>query len=138
VVIDELHAFLASERGVHLGSLLKRPEIHLEKRLRRIGLSATIGDMGIAASWLRPDDPASVQCIEVPSSQAELKIQIRGITAPLIRAASAKEVPAQAEDVALREISEHLLQVMRAKGNHLVFARTRRDVEILADMLRTS
>jgi hypothetical protein len=69
------------------------------------------------------DNPTAVQRIQVPSSQAELKIQIRGITAPLVRAASAKEVPAQAEDVALRKISEHLLEVMRAKGNHLVFDR---------------
>jgi ATP-dependent Lhr-like helicase len=134
VLIDELHVFLASDRGVHLSSLLKRLEIHLGRRPRRIGLSATIGDMDIAAAWLCPQNPSSVYPIKVDTSEAEVKLQIRGITAPL--PTTGREV--EPLDIALRQITSHLMQVMRANGNHLVFTRRRRDVETLADMLRTT
>ena len=54
VVIDELHAFIGSERGMQLQSLLHRLERVLRRRVRRVGLSATLGDMTIAADFLRP------------------------------------------------------------------------------------
>src|SRR4051794_19076113 len=55
IVIDELHAFIGSERGMQLQSLLHRLEHVLRRRVRRIGLSATLGDMNIAADFLRPE-----------------------------------------------------------------------------------
>jgi ATP-dependent Lhr-like helicase len=136
VVVDELHAFLSSERGVHLSSLLKRLEAHLGRRPRRVGLSATIGDMDIAAGWLCPQDPSSVYPIKVDASGTELKLQIRGITSP--SPTTGRDGSLQGEDIALRQITDHLIRVMRANGNHLVFTKRRRDVEILADMLRTT
>jgi ATP-dependent Lhr-like helicase len=136
VVVDELHAFLSSDRGVHLSSLLKRLEIRLGRRPRRIGLSATIGDLNVAAAWLCPQDPSSVLPIKVDSSGAELKLQIRGITSPVPSVGRVGAPPG--EDIALRQITSHLIQVMRANGNHLVFSKRRRDVETLADMLRTT
>ncbi len=54
VVVDELHAFLGTERGAQLRSLLHRTELALRRRVPRIGLSATLGDMGLAATALRP------------------------------------------------------------------------------------
>jgi len=136
VVVDELHAFLSSDRGVHLSSLLKRLEIRLGRQPRRIGLSATIGDLNIAAAWLCPQDPPSVHSIKVDTSGAELKLQIRGITSPV---PTVGRVGAPSgEDIALRQVTSHLIQVMRANGNHLVFSKRRRDVETLADMLRTT
>jgi len=136
VVVDELHAFLSSERGVHLGSLLKRLQMHLGQRPRRVGLSATIGDLDIAAAWLCPENAASVYPIKVDASGSELKLQIRGITSPL--PTTGRDGSLQGEDVAHRQITGHLMQVMRANGNHLVFTKRRRDVETLADMLRTT
>lgn len=53
IVIDELHAFIGNERGIHLMSLLSRLEMLLQRPIRRIGLSATLGDMNIAAKALR-------------------------------------------------------------------------------------
>jgi ATP-dependent Lhr-like helicase len=84
-------------------------------------------------------NPISVQLIQVESSESELKLQVRGITAPLARSTTtAREIASRGEDIALRQICNHVLDVMRAKGNHLIFARTRREVETLADMLRTT
>ena len=52
IVIDEIHALVGSDRGnqvlcqlVRLGSLLGRHP-------RRVGLSATVGDLSLAAAWL--------------------------------------------------------------------------------------
>lgn len=143
VVIDELHSFLSTERGVHLASLLKRLDRHLGRSPRRVGLSATIGDLGLAADWLRPADPRSVDIINVTGEGGDLRLQIRGVRMPPNRpnvpsGDQKNQPPAEPRDsVALQQIADHLFEVMRAKGNHLVFAARRRDVESLADRLRT-
>ena len=65
VVIDEVHAFMASDRGGQVLALLDRlARFALERaRLpRRIGLSATLGDYGEAAAWL---DGATRRGVEV-------------------------------------------------------------------------
>jgi ATP-dependent Lhr-like helicase len=53
VVVDELHAFIGTERGKQLQSLMHRIERVIGRRVPRIGLSATLGDMGLAAQFLR-------------------------------------------------------------------------------------
>ena len=58
IVIDELHSFLGSERGAQLQSLLHRVELAIRRRVPRIGLSATLGDMAAAAEFLRPGQRA--------------------------------------------------------------------------------
>ena len=149
VVIDELHTFLSTERGVQLASLLKRFESKLSLKPRRVGLSATIGDLGLAASWLRPDNPSSVTIINNKSITADLRLQIRGVSTPhLTDASQGKPQPDQtekkartstrADELLIRKIADHLFKTMRAKGNHLVFASSRREVEQLADILRES
>ncbi len=52
VVVDELHAFLGTERGAHLHSLLHRVQRYATGRIRRIGLSATVGDRAVAVDFL--------------------------------------------------------------------------------------
>jgi ATP-dependent helicase Lhr and Lhr-like helicase len=55
VVIDEVHAFMASDRGGQVLSLLDRLTrfaLDQKKLPRRVGLSATLGDYGEAAAWL--------------------------------------------------------------------------------------
>ena len=52
VVIDEVHYFMASPRGVQLICLLERIEKLTGCRPRRIGLSATINDYSSAEQWL--------------------------------------------------------------------------------------
>ncbi len=54
VVVDELHAFIGTDRGKQLQSLLRRLEVLIERRVPRVGLSATLGDMGLAAEFFAP------------------------------------------------------------------------------------
>ena len=44
VVVDEIHSFFGTDRGLQLRSLLHRVQSVSSKRFRVIGLSATIGD----------------------------------------------------------------------------------------------
>ena len=52
VVIDEIHTFIASDRGVQLSSILERLQNLTGVTPRRVGLSATLGEMSIAEEWL--------------------------------------------------------------------------------------
>jgi ATP-dependent Lhr-like helicase len=66
VVIDELHAFMASDRGGQVLSLLDRLARYAvdTKRLpRRAGLSATLGDYADAASWLEGETKRGVELV---------------------------------------------------------------------------
>jgi ATP-dependent Lhr-like helicase len=52
VVVDELHAFAADDRGWHLLAILARLERLAGRRLQRIGLSATVGNPDDLLAWL--------------------------------------------------------------------------------------
>ena len=72
VVIDEVHAFMASDRGGQVLSLLDRLARYALDRNRlprRIGLSATLGDYGAASEWLAGATGRSVQVIDEKSAR---------------------------------------------------------------------
>ncbi|MCL2160048.1 MAG: DEAD/DEAH box helicase, partial [Oscillospiraceae bacterium] len=52
VVIDEMHAFMSSERGLQVLCQLARLQRYMHTVPRRIGLSATLGDYNLPAAWL--------------------------------------------------------------------------------------
>ncbi|NYT16764.1 MAG: DEAD/DEAH box helicase [Methanomicrobiales archaeon] len=52
IIIDELHAFVESDRGVHMRVLLDRLDRIAGRNIQRIGLSATVGNPGEILSWL--------------------------------------------------------------------------------------
>lgn len=77
-MVDELHAFIDSERGKQLQSLMHRLEIALKRRIPRIGLSATLGEMRLAAAFLRPEEPKNVTVIESKDGGQALKVIVKG------------------------------------------------------------
>lgn len=126
VVIDELHTVLDSERGVQLRSLLTRLELAIKRPIRRVGLSATLGDMDLAKAYLRPDAASSVQLIEAEGGEAELRLQLRSYVS-----GDEDENSPSATDA----IAAHLFKHLRGSDN-LVFAGARQQVEIYADRFR--
>lgn len=52
IIIDEVHYFVGSERGIQLESCLTRLSRIINKIPRRIGLSATLGDYKEVEKWL--------------------------------------------------------------------------------------
>ena len=125
VVIDELHSVLDSERGIHVRSLLTRLEFALKRRIRRVGLSATLGDMKMACAYLRQEEPDAVRLIE-GSGDNELRLQLRGYVEGI------KDDDASS---AAAGVAEHLFAKLRGSDN-LVFAGARNRVEVYADRLR--
>ena len=128
VIIDELHSLLDSERGVHLRSLLTRLELATDRRIRRIGLSATLSEMDLVKEYLRPEMPESVVLLESSSDRSELRVQLRGY----VDRTDETEVDGVA---AKRAVAEHLYLNLRGSPN-LVFAGSRQNVEWYSDALR--
>ncbi|WP_367104114.1 DEAD/DEAH box helicase [uncultured Psychrobacter sp.] len=85
IVIDEFHAFLGSERGQHLLSLLTRLE-HVAGRLDapipRVALSATLGNLETVPLSLRPNNALPCVIIEDTESTASVKVQLKGYVQP--------------------------------------------------------
>ncbi|MDP2965624.1 MAG: DEAD/DEAH box helicase [Pelolinea sp.] len=72
IVVDEVHTFLESDRGLQLQSQLERLSAYSAQRPRRIGLSATVGDVEVAKRWLNYNSSELVTLInpkvELPSA----------------------------------------------------------------------
>ncbi|MDE0095056.1 MAG: DEAD/DEAH box helicase [Gammaproteobacteria bacterium] len=140
IVIDELHALLDSERGIHLRSLLTRLELSVGRRVRRVGLSATLGDMELVNTYLRPEAPDQIVQLISRSDGQELQVQLRGYVDHghdnLTDSGEARPDGTDASDIsAFRAVGEHLFDRLRGTNN-LVFAGSRQNVEIYSDTLR--
>ncbi|MBW1939982.1 MAG: DEAD/DEAH box helicase [Deltaproteobacteria bacterium] len=124
IIIDEFHAFLGTERGCQLQSLMHRLEFLLQRTIPRIALSATLGEMQQVAQYLRPNGELPCEIIESTASRSDLKIQLRGYLAPAGAEASS----------AFSSITYDLYTILRGKS-HLVFANSRGRAEELAAAL---
>ena len=145
LVVDELHAFMGSERGQQVLSLLHRVEVAAGGRRPRIALSATLGDMKRTADFLRPGKGRAVRIISSRDGTQEVQLQIRGYPGGSWvhgrkpaengprpgRTAFRKDPP----DTGVPEIAEHLFRTLRGSDN-LIFTNQRADVEIFSDLLR--
>ncbi|HMN06818.1 MAG TPA: DEAD/DEAH box helicase [Flavobacteriales bacterium] len=126
-IIDELHAFIGTERGMQLISQLHRIETVLGRKVRRIGLSATLGDMNAAARFMRSESNGAVQVLVSDGTSRELKVLIKGYQEPLAKAIDVNtETPV--DDIAPSAITEHMYRVLRG-SNNLVFPNSRKSVE---------
>lgn len=138
VVIDELHAFIGEERGKQLQSLMHRIEALCPVRPRRVGLSATLGDMRMAADFMVPALPnkgLEVAIVQAPGTDVELKLVLKGFVEP--RAAGDDEAAIGVwQPVSTGQIAEQLYRTLRG-SNNLVFPNTRNQVERLAQLLRS-
>jgi ATP-dependent Lhr-like helicase len=67
IIVDELHAFVESERGVHLKMLLHRMDQLTKRKIQRIGLSATIGNPQEVLHWLS-DGRHAEELVYVPAA----------------------------------------------------------------------
>lgn len=115
VVLDELHALVASKRGDLLALGLARLR-RLAPQARFVGLSATVSDPEELASWLAPERVAIVQA--PPGAQPMIDILV-----------GAERVP-WAGHLARHAVPAVLAAIARAKLT-LVFVNTRAQAELL-------
>ena len=129
VVVDELHSFIGNERGCQLQSLLHRIEAAIGRRVPRVGLSATLGDMTLACEFLRPDaEEANVVLVESTAARRDVRLQIRGYEGVESDDGSDDEPDAF-------PLLDDLLGAVR-EGTHIVFTNRRAEVERYTDLTR--
>lgn len=77
VIVDELHAFVESERGAHLKTLLYRLDRIAKNPIQRIGLSATVGNPSEILDWLSDHRHGEeLVSVEVPPKQKQFSFVI--------------------------------------------------------------
>lgn len=130
-IIDELHAFIGTERGKQLQALMHRIETAVGRKVPRIGLSATLGDMSLAANFLRSDGP--VASVDAPSSAGQLLILVKGFEEPATEDGSHRKNDPEAEHAPLA-IAQHMFKALRG-SNNLIFPNSRREVERYTHLL---
>jgi ATP-dependent Lhr-like helicase len=130
IVVDELHAFIGTERGKQLQSLMHRMELAVGRKVIRVGLSATLGDLGMAAEFLRLRGGGAVEVINSGANPGRLQLDIKGYVEPAHLPEGSEDVPA----VSVGSIVQHLFETLRG-SNNLVFPNTRGLVEEYAHAL---
>lgn len=131
IVIDEFHAFIGTERGQQLLSILTRLE-HITNRISnpipRVALSATLGDLEKVPLSLRPNKSMSCETITSSNHQSTIKVQVKGYLEPIDIMADKKRTSAE------QQICQEIYKLCRG-GSHLVFANSRRRTESIAAQL---
>ena len=80
IIIDELHAFTGTDRGIQLQCLLTRVDRLVDRRVRRVGLSATIHDYTAACAWLSAGTDLGCTLIESREGRRTLVLSMEHFT----------------------------------------------------------
>lgn len=131
IAIDEFHAFIGTERGQQLLSLLTRLE-HITDRITspipRVALSATLGELEKVPLSLRPNGSLPCETITCSKHQSTIKVQLKGYIEPVDILAGDTILSAE------QQICEEIFRLCRG-DSHLVFANSRGRTESIAARL---
>ncbi len=131
IVIDEFHAFIGTERGKQLLSLLTRLE-HITGRISnpipRVALSATLGELEKVPFSLRPNKSLPCETITSSQHQSTIKVQVKGYLEPVDIMADDTHTSAE------QQICQEIFRLCRG-DSHLVFANSRSRTENIAAQL---
>lgn len=76
IVIDEIHAFMGSQRGGQILCQLSRIAPFCRQPVRRVGLSATLGDYSLAKRWLESGTNVSAIAPEMESGKRQVRLAV--------------------------------------------------------------
>lgn len=83
VILDEIHVLAGTKRGVHLALSMERLEALVGRPIQRVGLSATVRPLSVAASFLGGDRPVTViDTSEPPRLDLEVNVPVVDMTKP--------------------------------------------------------
>lgn len=134
VVVDEIHELASNDRGAQLAVSLDRLDALVGHHVRRIGLSATVGNPREVATFLSPR--SDVEVLNV-AAKKEFAVSIRTPAGP--EAVAAIPAPLRADLKADEGLLAALLAVAEEVRQHrstLLFVNTRPTAESLAARLR--
>ncbi|HVC17612.1 MAG TPA: DEAD/DEAH box helicase, partial [Rhodanobacter sp.] len=142
VIVDEIHAIAGSKRGSHLALSLERLQSLCQRRLLRIGLSATQKPIEMVADFLvgapSPSPPDHIGSGgEEANAKSDVFIVDVGHTRPRDLAIEVPPVPLEAvmSNDSWALVYDRLAQLVRAHRTTLVFVNTRRMAERAARQL---
>lgn len=125
IVIDELHAFMGTDRGLQLQCQLVRIDRLVKRKIRRIGLSATINDYTAACTWLDAGSKLGTSLIESAVGGRKLNLAMQHYTLPVSPESKEKET---------QLLYNYLYQQVKGQKS-LVFTNSRMESEITANAL---
>ena len=120
IILDELHALIDTKRGAHLMLSVARLDKLCSRPLQRIGLSATIEPLSVAAAYLSPE-PA---VIIAPAMKKEVQLVV---TSPFADTTAGKR-----KDPVWEELAELVYRRCQGSRSVIAFVEGRRYAEKLA------
>ncbi len=120
VILDELHALIDTKRGAHLMLSLARLDHLCKVPLQRIGLSATIDPLEVAAEYLAPERA------EIAAPPMEKRVRL-DILAPYADAAAGRR-----KDPVWEELGKLVYRQCQGSRSVIAFVEGRRYAEKLA------
>ena len=120
IILDELHAMIDTKRGAHLMLSVARLDKICEAPLQRIGLSATIEPLSLAASYLSPDPVTIV----APDMKKEVELVV---TSPFADASKGRR-----KDPVWEELAGLVYRRCQGSRSVIAFVEGRRYAEKLA------
>ena len=133
VIIDEVHNFMGSDRGLQVLCQLERLAWHTRAAPRRIGLSATLGDYSLAERWLASG--TDVPVVTPPTSAGNKSIKLAVEHFYESKDEDKKNEKEQEEQVQASAFWEYLYERTLNK-KCIVFVNLRNDAEMVIAMLR--
>ncbi|HSK58007.1 MAG TPA: DEAD/DEAH box helicase, partial [Actinomycetospora sp.] len=142
VIVDEVHAVLASKRGAHLALSLERLDALLDAPAQRIGLSATVRPIDEVASFLGGGRPVRIVNPETAKTvQVRVEVPVEDMAAldgggDNSSGPGVEEVEGSAAGAAQRAsiwpaVQERVLDLVGEHRSTIVFANSRRLAERL-------
>lgn len=147
VIIDEVHAFIDSDRGRQVICQLERLVKYQRTPARRIGLSATLGDLSLAAKWLSGNTELSVTTINKKDEKRSVNLGLEYFPKLPNDFDAQKRRALQQDDqsiiTALETMEQehealfvHMYEMTRRDKKTLIFTNSRGEVEEVTAMLR--
>ena len=128
VIIDEVHNFMDSPRGIQLLCQLERIQNLSGCIPRRIGLSATLGDYSLAEEWINSGSNRSCITPKVNGGKRKLSLAMQRF---VCRGDEADDVL----DIGIKEHFEYLYhQTLNKKA--IIFAKSRSEIEEVISNIR--
>ena len=131
VIIDEIHAFIGSDRGAQILCQLSRLAQLTNNQPRRIGLSATLGDYGMAEDWLRSGTQCSVITPHLPAAPRTIQLALEHFYTSSLTVRAKGDT----RDAAFSPYQRHLFEQSQSR-KCLIFANGRSETETVIASLR--
>lgn len=130
IIIDEVHVFMGSDRGLQILAQVQRINRYTKQEPRRIGLSATLGDYSLAEQWLGSGSKRIVITpTTVPTGQS-IRLALEHFCRPDEESKESAMPPAE-DDPYYR----YIFDITRS-GKALVFSNNRAQTEAVTASLR--